>query len=131
MTFSLRRLAILSLLGPAPVAIAALSLTAAHAQTPADPRDALPGKDVFDLRCAACHMHPELSHAVPFATLRTFPADRINTALTTGVMRMQGASLSDEDRDQVVAYLAAPGASTVTTTTTTTTTPAPTAPPGR
>ena len=104
---------------------AVLLAGAARAQTPpsADPaRDALPGKDVFEQNCAACHLHPDLTHAVPIETLRTFPAERINTALTTGLMRAQGSRLSDEERMQVVAYLAADTKATSSTTTTTTTT---------
>lgn len=105
--------------------VALLGVGAARAQTPPTDaaRDALPGKAVFEEHCATCHLHPELTHAVPVAELHTFPAERINTALSTGVMRAQGASLSDEERDQVVAYLAAPaGAPTATSTTSTSTT---------
>ena len=115
MTFSFRP----ALLG-APLAAFVLA-GIAHAQAP-DPRDALPGKDVFDQSCAACHLHPELTHAVPLATLRTFPATRIDAALTTGIMKAQGSRLSDEERMQVVAYLAADTKATTSTSTTTTTT---------
>ena len=52
-------------------------------------------------------------NAPPVLTLNTYPAARILTALTTGVMKTQGAKLSDEERDQVIEYLAAPaGAAT-------------------
>ena len=83
---------------------------ALRAQTPAAPaasRDALPGHAVFDANCAICHLHA-LMNAPPVATLNTYPAARMLTALTTGVMKTQGAKLSDEERDQVIEYLAAP-----------------------
>ena len=99
------------------VAMGGLSLGVARAQTAAPAseaaRDALPGKAVFDEHCAVCHLHPDVTRAVPVDQLHTYSADRINTALTTGIMRAQGSSLSDEEREQVVAYLAAPAGATV------------------
>lgn len=100
---------------------AALVGGAAFAQDAVDPtRDGLPGKAVFDQKCAMCHLHSEMMRARPLEEIRTYPAARIKTALTTGVMQKQGAGLSDEEKDQVAAYLGAD--TTVTTTSTTTTT---------
>ena len=101
---------------------AALLGGSAFAQDAVDPtRDGLPGKAVFDQKCAACHLHSEMMRARPLEEIRTYPAARIMTALTTGVMQKQGAALSDEEKEQVSAYLGADTAVTKTTSTTTTT----------
>ncbi len=95
----------------------------ALAQDAVDPaRDGLPGKAVFDQKCAMCHLHSEMMHARSLAEIRTYPVARIKEALTTGVMQKQGAGLSDEEKDQVSAYLGADTTSVKTTSTTTTTT---------
>ena len=94
----------------------------ALAQDATDPtRDGLPGKAVFDQKCAMCHMHSEMMRARSMAEIRTYPAARIKAALTDGVMKMQGAGLSDEEKDQVSAYLGADTTVTKMTSTTTTT----------
>lgn len=109
----------------ASVAAGLLSLTIAgslHAQAPAAAaptdaaRAALPGHDVFEANCSLCHAHG-LMNAPPVSTLNTYPAARILTALTTGVMKTQGAKLSDEERDQVIEYLAAPAGAAAPATT--------------
>jgi mono/diheme cytochrome c family protein len=91
------------------LAAAAFFAVAASAQTPAPDtsRDGLPGKAVFDARCAICHLNPDTTRATAVETLRTYPADRVRAALVSGVMKSKGADLSDEELDQVVAYLAA------------------------
>ncbi|CAN5328438.1 PQQ-binding-like beta-propeller repeat protein [soil metagenome] len=94
------------------VAFAALFLAGspkAQAPSPTDAaREALPGHAVFDQACAVCHLHPETVRAPALSTLKAMPADQLRFALTQGVMRQQGAGLSDDQREQVIAYLAAP-----------------------
>jgi mono/diheme cytochrome c family protein len=89
---------------------ALLAVQAATAQTPVvddAAHAAMPGKAVFDQRCAMCHLNPEATRSRPVAEIRTYSAERIREALTTGVMKSQGARLSGEEKDDVIAYLAA------------------------
>ncbi|RAK59355.1 hypothetical protein DJ021_05810 [Phenylobacterium hankyongense] len=70
-----------------------------------------PGKDVFDRNCAACHAGADpQSRAPALRALQTMSASTLTTALTSGVMRAQGAALSPRDLRDVVAWLAAPDA---------------------
>lgn len=65
-----------------------------------------PGKAVYDRACAACHSAPEAgSRAVPLPGLRRMSPSTILTALTTGVMKPIGDSLSDREKRDVAAYL--------------------------
>ncbi|MFL6606272.1 MAG: PQQ-binding-like beta-propeller repeat protein [Steroidobacteraceae bacterium] len=64
------------------------------------------GFAVFQQHCAACHGNPAYERAPDPATLRTMSAERIYTALTTGVMKSVGDTLSEEDRRRVSESLA-------------------------
>ena len=75
-----------------------------------------PGQLVYQRACAACHQAPSPgSRASPVAVLRKLSAPAIRTALTTGPMMGIGESLSPDELDQVVAYLAAKAVAKVTT----------------
>jgi polyvinyl alcohol dehydrogenase (cytochrome) len=65
-----------------------------------------PGQAVYERNCAMCHNGSDArAHAIE--TLRSMNADAINHALTEGLMAAQGASLSADERAQVIDYLAA------------------------
>ncbi|HEY0341332.1 MAG TPA: PQQ-binding-like beta-propeller repeat protein, partial [Steroidobacteraceae bacterium] len=54
----------------------------------------------------ACHGNPAYERAPSPATLRSMSPERIYTALTTGVMKSVGDTLSEEDRRRVAESLA-------------------------
>ena len=66
------------------------------------------GKAVYERACGACHTTPTDARAAPLAGLRRMSAQTIMTALTTGVMKPIGDSLSPAERRDVTAWLAAP-----------------------
>jgi polyvinyl alcohol dehydrogenase (cytochrome) len=85
--------------------ILALSISAvwlapcAFAQTP-------DGAAVFKQSCASCHTASPADSRTPSENaLRALAPDAILTALTTGPMRIQGASLTDAQRRAVWAFL--------------------------
>jgi polyvinyl alcohol dehydrogenase (cytochrome) len=64
------------------------------------------GFAVFQQHCVGCHGNPAYERAPDPATLRTMSAERIYTALTTGLMKSVGDTLSEEDRRRVSESLA-------------------------
>jgi polyvinyl alcohol dehydrogenase (cytochrome) len=64
-----------------------------------------PGATLYQNNCAACHDHPETTRALPRETMAMMPAATIIFALTEGKMKVQGASLSEADRNVLVGYL--------------------------
>ena len=89
-------------------ALAALGLAVLGLAAPARAADVHPGQAVYERNCAACHNAPEPgSRAAPVASLRQMDARTLRTALTTGVMKGIGDSLSPDDLRAVVDYLAA------------------------
>jgi polyvinyl alcohol dehydrogenase (cytochrome) len=64
------------------------------------------GFAVFQQHCVSCHGNPVFHSAPAPATLRTMSPERIYTALTTGVMKSIGDTLSEEDRRRVSESLA-------------------------
>ena len=64
------------------------------------------GFAVFQQHCVSCHGNPSFPSAPAPATLRTMSAERIYTALTTGIMKSVGDTLSEEDRRRVSESLA-------------------------
>ena len=79
------------------------------AQTP----PSSPGQQVYERACASCHAAPPPgSRASPVELLRKMSAPTLRTALTTGPMRGVGESLSPEELEGVVAYLASKTAPT-------------------
>ncbi len=74
------------------------------------------GQAVFKRLCGLCHLSlvpvagkppatPD-ARAVPVEMLRRFPPETILTALTTGKMQAQGATLTDAERKAVAQYIA-------------------------
>src|SRR5882672_6263565 len=64
------------------------------------------GATLFDNHCASCHAGADMR--VPsVAALRQRTPDAIVAALVSGVMRQQGAELSDAERRAVAEFLSA------------------------
>ena len=59
------------------------------------------GFAVFQQHCVSCHGNPSFPDAPAPATLRSMSPERIYTALTTGIMKSVGDTLSEEDRRRV------------------------------
>ena len=83
--------------------------TLAHGQTPA-PAD---GEAQYQQHCATCHERG-VTRAAPRSTLKQLPAETIRFALTKGSMSSQAASLTDEQREAVIRFLASPTATAAT-----------------
>ena len=64
------------------------------------------GFAVFQQHCVSCHGNPAFQSAPSPATLRTMTPERIYTALTTGIMKSIGNTLTEEDRRRVSESLA-------------------------
>jgi polyvinyl alcohol dehydrogenase (cytochrome) len=64
------------------------------------------GFGIFQRNCTSCHGNPAVERAPTPAQLREYPPERIYAALTGGVMKTIGDTLSDEDRRRVSESLA-------------------------
>ncbi len=83
---------------------------AARAQAPAAPPQARSagtesGFAVFQQRCMGCHGNPNVERAPSPAAIREMAPEKIYDALTTGVMKGQGASLSEDQRRMVATFM--------------------------
>ena len=86
-----------------------LTLTAAQAQAPSQaPRfsGTETGFATFQTKCMSCHGNPTMAGRVPDpATLRQFSPEKIYEALTTGAMKTQGSSLSDDQKRMLAVFM--------------------------
>ncbi len=64
------------------------------------------GFAVFQQHCVSCHGNPAFPRAPTPAALRAMTPERIYTALTTGMMKAVGDTLSEADRRRVAESLA-------------------------
>ena len=64
------------------------------------------GFAVFQQHCVSCHGNPAYERAPAPATLRTMSPERIYNALTAGVMKPVGDTLTEEDKRRVSESLA-------------------------
>jgi mono/diheme cytochrome c family protein len=64
------------------------------------------GFAVFQKNCVSCHGNPAFERAPSPAALRAMSPERIYTALTTGIMKPIGDTLTEEDRRRVSESLA-------------------------
>jgi len=64
------------------------------------------GFAVFQEHCSGCHGNPAFERAPSPEALRAMSPERIYEALTTGVMKSVGDTLSEEDRRRVAESLA-------------------------
>ncbi len=66
------------------------------------------GEAVFTAHCAACHLNPDPqanAHAPSKADMQLFTPNVIFAALTDGLMRLQGSTISEGERRAVAAWL--------------------------
>jgi len=81
----------------------------AQAQAPVRPAPQSAGTEsgfaVFQQRCMGCHGNPNVERAPSPAAIREMPPEKIYNALTTGAMKGQGASLSDDQRRMVATFM--------------------------
>jgi polyvinyl alcohol dehydrogenase (cytochrome) len=63
------------------------------------------GSAIYQSHCAQCHDAPEATRIPSKANLQRMTPSMIMTALTTGVMKQQGASLSDPEQQSVAKFL--------------------------
>jgi len=64
------------------------------------------GFAVFQQHCVSCHGNPAFERAPSPAALRAMAPERIYTALTTGIMKSVGDTLTEADRRRVAESLA-------------------------
>jgi polyvinyl alcohol dehydrogenase (cytochrome) len=64
-----------------------------------------PGEAVYNQFCAACHDQPEATRSPAKTTLKQMSLQFLNFALTNGKMKAQGATMTAEQRAQVINYL--------------------------
>src|ERR1700683_499014 len=89
------------------LAAAACSL---RAQAPVQPAVQSMGTEsgfaTFQTKCMGCHGNPTMAGRVPDpATLRQFSPEKIYEALTTGAMKTQGSSLSDDQKRMLAIFM--------------------------
>jgi polyvinyl alcohol dehydrogenase (cytochrome) len=83
------------------------SLSAAAQQPVRSAEANAAGEALFETHCATCHAMPELTKSPPLDTLKRMGPRAISYALTNGKMKIQAATLSAQDVDNVVSYLSA------------------------
>lgn len=74
----------------------------------AAPLQAQDGEALFTTHCAACHLNPDPevnAHAPGREDMARFTPNSVYSALTDGLMRLQGAALGDAEKRAVVQYL--------------------------
>ena len=64
------------------------------------------GFALFQTRCMGCHGNPAMADRAPSpSAIRQLPPERIYSALTDGVMKVQAASLSDEEKRRIAEFM--------------------------
>ena len=63
------------------------------------------GFAVFQTRCMGCHGNPAVERAPSPAAIREMSPEHIYEALTTGVMKGQGSSLSEDQRRMLATFM--------------------------
>jgi len=63
------------------------------------------GFAVFQTRCMGCHGNPNVPQAPQPSAIRQMSPERIYAALTTGPMQAQGASLSEDQKKMLAAFM--------------------------
>jgi len=66
------------------------------------------GEALFTTHCASCHLNPDPkdnAHAPSKEDMSKFTPNVVYSALTDGLMRLQGAVISDEERRSIATYL--------------------------
>src|ERR1035441_1099969 len=63
-----------------------------------------PGRDAFERTCAGCHGTASKENTPDVKSLMTLGPEAIYTAVTTGIMAVPAANLTDEQKRQVAEY---------------------------
>ncbi len=93
------------------LSLCAFAQTVSAAQAAFGSGDTSPTNDteygfiVFQQHCTSCHGNPAVERAPTPAQLRAMPPERIFKALTTGIMKTVGDTLTDLQRHKVAASL--------------------------
>jgi polyvinyl alcohol dehydrogenase (cytochrome) len=87
------------------IALAALYNPAAGQSTAPRPVGTETGFAVFQQRCMGCHGNPNVERAPSPAAIREMPPERIYDALTLGLMKAHGETLSDLDKRMVALFM--------------------------
>ena len=97
------------LTSPVFIALACLlPLSLLHAQEPVVSTDInAAGMAIYEETCSSCHDMPVETKSPPIDTLKRMGPRAVRYALTNGKMKVQAAALSENDIDNVVAYLSA------------------------
>jgi polyvinyl alcohol dehydrogenase (cytochrome) len=75
-------------------------------QAPAPPLGTEQGFALFQTRCMTCHGNPSMAGRAPDPNvIRQYSPERIYEALTTGPMKAQGASLSDDQKKVIALFM--------------------------
>src|SRR4051812_45576752 len=69
------------------------------------PASAQDGGTLYTQRCASCHEGGQVARAPARDVIAALPPERIVGALETGTMRVQGETLTPEQRRAIAAYL--------------------------
>lgn len=112
----LGRYGILAPIGASGIVLATISLTALLAQSQAQRQSAPPGQTIaqggtelgfrtFQSKCMSCHGNPNVDRAPSPAAIREMTPERIYDALTTGAMRIQGQTLSDDEKRTLALFM--------------------------
>src|SRR3954447_6310037 len=83
------------------VVVAAVTAFAASSASAQD------GAAIYAQRCASCHEGGQVARAPSREVMAALPPDRIVGALEPGAMRVQGESLTPEQRRAVAVYVSA------------------------
>jgi polyvinyl alcohol dehydrogenase (cytochrome) len=63
------------------------------------------GIGLFEQHCMTCHGNPNVPRAPQPSVIRQMSAERIYTALTTGLMKAQGSTLTEDQRKMMATFL--------------------------
>src|SRR5579871_6430865 len=86
--------------------ITALAAATVSAQEPnARPSGTEFGFFTFQTKCMTCHGNPKVERAPSPAAIREMTPERIYAALTDGVMKTQGSSLTDDRKKTLALFM--------------------------
>jgi polyvinyl alcohol dehydrogenase (cytochrome) len=89
----------------ATLVFAGLSTALAQVPAPQGSAGTESGFAVFQTRCMTCHGNPAVERAPSPASIREMSPERIYEALSTGVMKGQGSSLSEDQRRMLATFM--------------------------
>ena len=86
-------------------AIAALSITTAAPQAFGQAPPDHPGAGVYNKSCAMCHDNPGATRAAALSAIKQMTPARIREVITTGVMAPMAATLNEQQKTDLIAWL--------------------------